>query len=201
MSSLSLYLNVIKGLVNLKLKYIFNIRIKAGIINSLENKIFVNQKGKGTITIGNKNKFHRNISIKSSGDLYIGSRCEFMNDVDLQANSGQLVISDGVFINSGSLIVACDRVVISEGTAIGSGVKIYDHDHVISSDGPQHWNQTVTDSVYIGKNCWIGANSIILKGSCIGDNCVIGAGSIIKGNIPEKSKVIQKRETFIIPLD
>jgi acetyltransferase-like isoleucine patch superfamily enzyme len=45
--------------------------------------------------------------------------------------------------------------------------------------GPQN-----DENVIIGKNCWIGLNSIILKGVNIGDNSVIGAGSLVLTDIP-----------------
>lgn len=38
--------------------------------------------------------------------------------------------------------------------------------------------------VHIGRNCWIGAGSIIVPGVTIGDNVVIGAGSIVTKDIP-----------------
>ena len=39
-------------------------------------------------------------------------------------------------------------------------------------------------SVHIGKNCWIGAGSVIVPGVTIGDNVVIGAGSVVTRDIP-----------------
>ena len=51
--------------------------------------------------------------------------------------------------------------------------------------------------VHIGNNVWIGANTVILRGTVIGDNCVIGAGSIIRGDFPADSVIIQKRATEI----
>lgn len=38
--------------------------------------------------------------------------------------------------------------------------------------------------IHIGKNVWIGANSVVLPGVTIGDNSVIGAGSIVTRDIP-----------------
>ena len=50
-----------------------------------------------------------------------------------------------------------------------------------------------TESIEIGSNVWIGANSVILKGSRIGDNVVVAAGSIVKGEVPSGTVLIQKR--------
>ena len=50
----------------------------------------------------------------------------------------------------------------------------------------------------IGDNVWIGANTVILRGSIIDNGCVIGAGSVIKGEYPPDSVVIQKREDTVI---
>jgi acetyltransferase-like isoleucine patch superfamily enzyme len=41
----------------------------------------------------------------------------------------------------------------------------------------------------IGRNCFIGGESIILPGVTIGDNCVIGAGSVVTRDVPPNSVV------------
>lgn len=38
--------------------------------------------------------------------------------------------------------------------------------------------------VHIGKNCWIGADAIILPGVTIGDQVVVGAGSVVTKDLP-----------------
>lgn len=39
----------------------------------------------------------------------------------------------------------------------------------------------------IGRNCFIGGQSIILPGITVGDNCVIGAGSVVTKDVPSRS--------------
>ena len=39
--------------------------------------------------------------------------------------------------------------------------------------------------VLIGENCFIGMNSIVLKGTTIGKNSIVGAGSVVCGKFPE----------------
>ena len=39
--------------------------------------------------------------------------------------------------------------------------------------------------IKIGKNCFIGCNSIILKGTVLGDGCVVGAGAVVSGKFED----------------
>ena len=55
----------------------------------------------------------------------------------------------------------------------------------------------VASQIEIGENVWVGANTVILRGTKIGNNCVIGAGSVIKGIIPANSIIIQKRNQIV----
>lgn len=41
----------------------------------------------------------------------------------------------------------------------------------------------------IGRNCFIGARSIILPGIRIGDGCVVGAGSVVTKDVPAGTAV------------
>ena len=39
--------------------------------------------------------------------------------------------------------------------------------------------------IYIGQNCFLGCNSIILKGTVLGNNCVVGAGAVVCGRFED----------------
>ena len=95
------------------------------------------------------------------------------------------------------MIMCHDKVSIGDNTIMGPGVYIYDHDHVFDSNNGVRRNEYVAAPITIGKNCWIGANTVILRGTTIGDNCLIAAGSVVKGNYADGSVVIQKREEII----
>lgn len=41
----------------------------------------------------------------------------------------------------------------------------------------------------IGRNCFIGARSIVMPGVHVGDNCIVGAGAVVTKNVPERSVV------------
>lgn len=48
----------------------------------------------------------------------------------------------------------------------------------------------VLSDIYIGDNCFIGANVTILPGTIIGDNCIVGAGSVLPGKRYPSNSVI-----------
>ena len=39
--------------------------------------------------------------------------------------------------------------------------------------------------IRIGRNCWLGANVVVVPGVTIGDNVVVGAGSVVTHDLPD----------------
>lgn len=173
---------------------IFNIKsIQYKCFSIIRAKIKIIGK-KSFFKIGNKCKIMSGSEIRvSNGRMYIGDNVEFKENTVLQANKGTIKIGNKVFINRNCSIISCDKIEIGDGTSLGGNILIYDHDHIYKRYGEQNWNNINKSSVIIGKNVWIGANTVILKGTRIGDNSVIAAGSVIKGEIPEHTLIYQKR--------
>ena len=137
------------------------------------------------------------IEIEKDGKLFLGNKVRIHSGSKIKVRSNaKLILETNVHLNYNCIIVCRKSVYIGEGTEFGPSVYIYDHDHDYQK-GLEKQSFTIGE-VKIGKNCWIGANTIILKGTNIGDNCVIGAGSVIKENIPDNSVFIQKRESCLI---
>lgn len=109
---------------------------------------------------------------------------------------GKLTIGANARINYNCIIVCHDSIEIGEGTEFGPSVYLYDHDHDYRAGLKE--NKFKSAPIVIGKNCWIGANSVILRGTVLGDNCVVGAGCVIKGEYPSFTVLVQKRETETI---
>lgn len=111
-------------------------------------------------------------------------------------SNGKLVIGDNVKINYNCIIACHEEIQIGEGTEFGPSVYVYDHDHDYRAGLKEEKYKTAP--VKIGKNCWIGANSILLRGTELGDNCVVAAGSVIRGSYPSDCIIYQKKETKTI---
>lgn len=101
---------------------------------------------------------------------------------------GDVILKDGASIGIGSIVMG--PVLIGEGSACSQKCFISGQSHHYEDISKNFLRQGVeTEPVIIGKNVWIGANSVILPGVKIGDNSVIGAGSTIIDDVPAYSVV------------
>lgn len=103
-------------------------------------------------------------------------------------NGGKIIINEGVCM-SGCTIYSMEKIEIGRNTDIGSGCKIIDNDfHPLpySERYPvERLNMIRKRPILIGEGCFIGVNSIILKGTSLGKNVVVGAGSVVCGTFPD----------------
>ncbi len=138
---------------------------------------------------GAKLKIGENVTVKSSflsNLVGLYSRTIIVT----RAPGAVIEIGDNVGI-SGATIYARKGIYIGENTCIGGNCKILDNDfHPIDMEDRIKLLNDVhggdsdlipSCEVHIGKNCFLGCNSIILKGTVLGDGCVVGAGAVVAG--------------------
>ncbi len=160
---------------------------------------------------------------KTGAELTIGDnvtiKSSFLSNlVGLYSRSIIVTRASGAYIHignnvgiSGATIYARKGIEIGDNTAIGGNVKILDNDfHPIEVEArnklmndPNGGNSDLIPArpISIGKNCFIGCNAIILKGTVLGDGCVVGAGSVVAGKFGDNcviagnpAKIIRKLE-------
>lgn len=138
------------------------------------------------------------LDIEQKADLIIGYGAKIRERAVIAVrNGGKLEIGKNASVGMDCKIGVHDSVTIGEGTLLSPNVLIYDHDHIFDGEIGIHRKEFKTTPITIGNNCWIGADTVILRGTSIGDNCVIGAGSVIKGVYPPNSVIVQKREETV----
>ena len=140
---------------------------------------------------------------KKGASLVIGDNCciksSFLSNlvglysktiIVTRSPDAEIIIGNNVGI-SGATIYARKSIRIGDNTAIGGNCKILDNDfHPIEYEDrnrlmndPNGGDSDLVPSkpIVIGRNCFIGCNSIILKGTILGDGCVVGAGAVVSG--------------------
>ena len=153
---------------------------------------FIYNKKGAELTIGN------NVTVKSSflsNLVGLYSRTIIVT----RAPGAYIRIGDNVGM-SGVTIYARKGIEIGENTAIGGNTKILDNDfHPIEAETR---NKLLMDKnggdsdlipakpIKIGRNCFIGCNAIILKGTELGDGCVVGAGTVVSGKFEPDSVIV-----------
>ena len=157
----------------------------------------------GILKLLNGNYFHANLVERFSPNVVfeITKGAKVTLGKMVRAHSGckfkvrknaELIIEDGVKINYYCIFACHEKITIGAGTEFGPSVYLYDHDHDYRAGLKE--NKFKSAPITIGKNCWIGAQTVILRGTIIGDNCVIGAGCVVSGEIPDNTMFIQRRE-------
>lgn len=69
---------------------------------------------------------------------------------------------------------------IGDESYVASGAVVFSHD----------FTRYLHTDTYIGKQCFIGANAIIMAGIRIGDNCIVGSGTIVTKDVPNNCIVV-----------
>lgn len=148
----------------------------------------------------NLNLFGIPVILKKKGSiLQIGTNCSIKSSflsnliglyqrtiIITRTQEAKIEIGNNVGI-SGATIYAREGIFIGDNTLIGANTKILDNDfHPIEVEARNRDDKEMIRSkkINIGKDCFIGCNALILKGTIIGDGSVVGAGSVVSGKFP-----------------
>lgn len=137
------------------------------------------------------------VEIGKKAKLILGKMVRVRSGSKIKVRKGaEVQIGDNTSLNHGCMVISHDKIIIGKDVQFGPNVLIYDHDHDFRVKNGLKELKYKTSPVVIGDNVWIGANTVILRGTRIGNNCVVGAGSVIKGEFDDNTVIVQKRETF-----
>lgn len=139
------------------------------------------------------------VSVAPGASISIGARailCSSSQDTALGVSrpvilramlpGARLVIGDDCAL-SGTTVCAAESVTIGERCLFGADTLVTDTDfHGLDSEG--RWSAALARAprrpVRIGRDVFVGARAIVLKGVTIGDGAVVGAGSVVTRDVP-----------------
>jgi len=146
-----------------------------------------------TINFGGNNYIARFSEIHSSepGKISIGKNTRICRHNFIFDSSGFIKIGDDCLIGDYCTIYGHGGVIIGNNVVFASHVNVIASEHNYKDINLSILKQPSTHKgIKIGDGSWLGINVTVLDGSEIGKNCVIGASSIVKGNIPDYSVAV-----------
>lgn len=114
-------------------------------------------------------------------------------------DGGRIFLGENVGL-SGVTVYSMAKITIGKNTQVGANVKIIDNDfHPLEPEArlENDRSRIRKEEIFIGDDCFIGVNAIILKGTRLGKGCIVGAGSVVKGKYEDYSVLAGNPAKFI----
>lgn len=164
--------------------------------------------------VGRNCLFDVGLRIVGGHNISVGEYTWIDAYVNLSALFGKISIGKRIHIAPNVSILAGEPgIEIGDYVAIGSGTQIYGHSETARGgkrmSGPMvPWRDKSfhAGKVTVGKDCFLGAGSILLPGVTIGEGAVVGAGSVITRDVAPwtivfgtPARVVGRRDPVNVP--
>ena len=106
-----------------------------------------------------------------------------------------------VFINFNATILAQAPITLGDDVMIGPNCSLITVGHPVADHRMRRGGWEQAKPISIGENTWLGANVTVLPGVSIGKQCVVGAGTLVTRDIPDNSLVLGSPGTVVRTLD
>lgn len=137
--------------------------------------------------------------LKDKVYVSIGENCILNCRIVIEAETGSVIIGSNTFIGTGVMLILINNITIGDYVMIAWGGTILDHNsHSLNyldriddmkravNNEAVNWSVVQSKEIMIANYCWIGFNSVILKGVVINEGCVIAATSTVVKTCNEK---------------
>lgn len=119
----------------------------------------------------------------------LGANCTLQPDIFFNYShfwtpGPSMIFGDRVFIGRGCEFNIREKIIVGEDCLIASGCTFVDSNHGRAASTAMNAQPLHTAPIILGRNVWLGAQCVVLKGVHIGDGAVIGAGSVVTKSVP-----------------
>lgn len=125
--------------------------------------------------------------------VYVKPNAWFLaiKDSDYLSSDPKITIGKKTYIGRGAHIVALKSIRIEQSVLMGDNVYIADNFHKFDKVDVPYKDQGVgfKSEVIIGEGTWLGENVCVISAK-IGKQCIVGANSVVLHDIPDYSMVV-----------
>lgn len=152
---------------------------------------FAYVKNHDRIVLGTGCKIHADASVDASRspEVRFGDKVTLNRYAYVQGGEGGVRLGNRVEINNFSIVNGTGGVDIGDDTLVGPGVRIISYQHQTAIGKTIREQPVVAKPIRIGRDVWLGANSVILAGVSIGDGAIVAAGAVVREDVPTLAMV------------
>jgi acetyltransferase-like isoleucine patch superfamily enzyme len=151
-------------------------KLKLGYGVTIERQVCIEALSRDGIILGNNVSVGRGTWIQGTGNLkHLGKGLLVGNNVGLGTHC--------FYGCSGGIEIGDDTIVGYDVSFHAENHRFEDVHKPIRLQGVRH------QGILIGKNCWIGARSVILDGAVIEEGCIIAAGAVVTSGRYEANSI------------
>ena len=125
------------------------------------------------------------------GHMEIGREVWIGRGTAIRCHEGFLSVGDGVVFGGRDTVNCYLDVEIGDDCIFADEVYVGDFDHRTDDlETPIQQQGIVKSPVRLGRDCWVGTKSVVLRGTSVGEGSVVGASAVVRGRFPERSVIV-----------
>ena len=124
--------------------------------------------------------------LRKKGTINIGLSSTLCRSSKIVIDGGELLIGNNTCIGENCIFNCFETIIIGDNVVTADNINFITNTHNYKDiSKPINEQGGEARPIIVGDGSWIGINSTILDGTVIGKNCVVGAHSLVKGSFPD----------------
>ena len=129
------------------------------------------------------------ITVTWPHQLKFGDSCTLQPDIFFNFShywtpGPSMIFGNRVFIGRGCEFNIREKIILGDDCLIASGCTFVDSNHGRNAHKSMNAQPLTSAPTILGRNVWLGAQCVVLKGVQIGDGAIVLAGSVVTKPIP-----------------